>query len=157
MIMHKFASKVSLATDLKLVGSLQWHKLGRNSFDFLLGIQIVLFFLVVLKFKVRSIRRMYSCVAFVLIQLNCFDIEFLGQLSNCLKLFIFVTLEVQIWTEIKGMWFPEKPFLEKSSIAGSRSAECTVMLLFASFTFLFDSGLQLQSKSALSVEAKLAA
>ena len=155
--MHKFASKVSLATDLKLVGSLQWHKLGRNSFDFLLGIQIVLFFLVVLKFKVRSIRRMYSCVAFVLIQLNCFDIEFLGQLSNCLKLFIFVTLEVQIWTEIKGMWFPEKPFLEKSSIAGSRSAECTVMLLFASFTFLFDSGLQLQSKSALSVEAKLAA
>jgi hypothetical protein len=55
------------------------------------------------------------------------------------------------------MWFPEKPFLEKSFIAGSRSAECTVMLLFASFTFLFDSGLQLQSKSALSVEAKLAA
>jgi hypothetical protein len=100
---------------------------------------------------------MYSCVAFVLIQLNCFDIEFLGQLSNRLKLFIFVTLEVTIRTEIKGMWFPEKPFLEKSSIAGSRSAECTVMLLFASFTFLFDSGLQLQSKSALSVEAKLAA
>ncbi len=29
-------------------------------------------------------------------------------------------------TEIRGMWFPEKPSLEKSSIAGSRTKDLTL-------------------------------
>jgi len=33
---------------------------------------------------------------------------------------------IQIRTEIRGMWFPEKPSLEKSSIAGSRTKDLTL-------------------------------
>jgi len=36
----------------------------------------------------------------------------------------FLSMEmIQIRTEISGMWFPEKPSLEKSSIAGSRTKD----------------------------------
>jgi len=30
---------------------------------------------------------------------------------------------IQIRTEIRGMWFPDKPSLEKASIAGSRTKD----------------------------------
>jgi len=33
---------------------------------------------------------------------------------------------IQIRTEIRGVWFPEKPSLEKSSIAGSRAKDLTL-------------------------------
>jgi len=33
---------------------------------------------------------------------------------------------IQIRTEIRGMWFPEKPSLEKLSIAGSRTKDLTL-------------------------------
>jgi len=32
------------------------------------------------------------------------------------------------WTEIRSMWFPEKPSLEKSSIAGSQTKDLTLCL-----------------------------
>jgi hypothetical protein len=36
---------------------------------------------------------------------------------------------IQLRIEIRGMWFPEKPSLEKSSIAGSRTKDLTLCLL----------------------------
>ncbi len=41
----------------------------------------------------------------------------------------FLSMEmIQIRTEIRGMWFPEKQSLEKSSIAGSRTKDLTLFL-----------------------------
>jgi len=34
-----------------------------------------------------------------------------------------IQIRTEIRTEIRGMWFPEKPSLEKSSIAGSRTKD----------------------------------
>jgi len=42
----------------------------------------------------------------------------------------FFSMEIiHIRKEIRGMWFPEKPSLGKSSIAGSRTKDLTLCLL----------------------------